>query len=231
MKHFVYITTNLITGEQYVGDHSTDNLNDGYLGSGIYIKHALKKYKRINFKRKIIEFFDTKKEAFNAQEKYINEYNTLSPNGYNISPCGGIANNNCYLTEEHKEKIRIAQTNRPYREPWNKGKTNIYSEETLKKMSKANKGRRWSEESKENLKEKRKGPKNGMYNKKHSKDSILKMKLSKQNISEETKQKMSKAHIGKKIKRKKCEICFKEIPVNVFKRHKNKCINEGKKRI
>jgi hypothetical protein len=28
--HYVYITTNLITGEQYVGEHYTININDYY---------------------------------------------------------------------------------------------------------------------------------------------------------------------------------------------------------
>jgi len=38
MKHYTYITTNLINGKQYVGDHSTDNLNDEYLGSIVVLK-------------------------------------------------------------------------------------------------------------------------------------------------------------------------------------------------
>ena len=37
-----------------------------YLGSGIGILNAVKKYNRENFKRKILEFFPTKQEAFDA---------------------------------------------------------------------------------------------------------------------------------------------------------------------
>lgn len=36
--HIIYKTTNLINGKIYVGMHSTDNLNDGYLGSGWILK-------------------------------------------------------------------------------------------------------------------------------------------------------------------------------------------------
>ena len=32
--HFIYKTTNIITERYYYGMHSTDNLEDGYLGSG-----------------------------------------------------------------------------------------------------------------------------------------------------------------------------------------------------
>lgn len=87
--NYVYIITNIINGKQYVGDHSTNNINDEYLGSGSYIKNAIFKYGKENFKREILEEFDSKEEAFNSQEKYIQQYNTLIPNGYNISPKGG----------------------------------------------------------------------------------------------------------------------------------------------
>jgi len=36
--NYVYITRNLLNNKQYVGDHSTNNLNDDYLGSGSIIK-------------------------------------------------------------------------------------------------------------------------------------------------------------------------------------------------
>jgi len=164
--HYVYITTNLINGKQYIGDHSTDNLEDGYLGSGRpYLREALKKYGRKNFKREILEFFSTRKEAFEAQEKYIKIYDTLSPNGYNISSRGGYGVASSPLREETKNKISLKLKGKPKPEefkkrmrgkkpwntgikysgeqkknligrvPWNKGKTNIYSKETLKQIS------------------------------------------------------------------------------------------------
>ena len=105
MIYFVYITTNLINSKQYVGEH-TANMNDSYLGSGKLLKSTIKKYGKENFKREILEYFNSKEEAFSAQEKYINEYNTLTPNGYNISPKGGcMCGTGCH-SEESKDKIR-----------------------------------------------------------------------------------------------------------------------------
>jgi group I intron endonuclease len=146
MKHFVYITTNIINGKQYVGDHSTDNLNDTYLGSGKpYFQKAIRKYGRKNFKKEILEYFNTKEEAFNAQEKYIQEYNTLSPNGYNISPKGGYGISKSYLSEETKRKISESHLGKKCKEETkikigkiHSGK--ILSEETKRKISEALKG-------------------------------------------------------------------------------------------
>ena len=47
--HFLYQTKNIITNMTYIGRHSTDNLNDGYLGSGTILKRAIKKYGKHNF--------------------------------------------------------------------------------------------------------------------------------------------------------------------------------------
>lgn len=124
-KFFVYLTTNLINGKQYVGEHN--NLKDNYYGSGIAIHRAIKKYGKQNFSRKILEEFDSKELAFNAQEKYIILFNTLEPNGYNISPKGGNCVNGCH-SEETKRKISF------------NNKTPVIKQSTCNLMSQNNKG-------------------------------------------------------------------------------------------
>jgi hypothetical protein len=56
--NFVYLTTNLLNGKQYVGSHEGYE-NDSYLGSGTYISRAVKKYGKENFKREILEVCDS----------------------------------------------------------------------------------------------------------------------------------------------------------------------------
>jgi hypothetical protein len=108
--HYVYITTNLINGHQYVGDRTCncEPEKDTYLGSGALFSKKKKEYGKQNFKKEILELCETKENAFNAQEKYIIQYNTLVPNGYNISPKGGYGVPGSYLHKETKQKIKIA---------------------------------------------------------------------------------------------------------------------------
>ncbi|UQJ95484.1 homing endonuclease [Klebsiella phage CPRSB] len=44
MKHIIYKITNLVNNKIYVGAHSTEDINDSYMGSGIVVKKAQKKY-------------------------------------------------------------------------------------------------------------------------------------------------------------------------------------------
>jgi hypothetical protein len=109
--YFTYITTNILNGKQYIGEHSTNNLEDGYLGSGLLIAKAIQNYGKKYFKREILEFYDTKENAFESEKKYIELYEThISKGGYNISPEGGhrIIGS---LDESTKKKIRKSLKN------------------------------------------------------------------------------------------------------------------------
>jgi len=207
--NYVYITTNLINGKQYVGDHSTNNLNDKYLGSGRpYFLNAIKQYGKENFKKEILEFFDTKQEAFNAQEKYINEYNTLQPNGYNISPKGGHNTKDCF-SDESKLKISSSlketyKNNPELQENLRKKATGRKaSEDTIKKLKNRDRSKwKLSEQGLKNIKEYASKPKSEEH-KKHLSESRKGFK-----VTEKTKEKISNSLKGRK-------------PVHSFKRGKD----------
>ena len=51
--HYFYKITNLINEHYYYGIHSTNNLNDGYMGSGVRLNKAYKKYGIENFTKTV----------------------------------------------------------------------------------------------------------------------------------------------------------------------------------
>ncbi len=187
--NYVYVTTCLINNKQYIGDRSCncDPSKDPYLGSGTYFKNAIRKYGKENFKKEILGFFD------DAQEKWINEYITLSPNGYNISPKGGYGIPNSFLSKETRYKIGMAHTGKisKYLSEFNtlnkKGKSyedqmiNIYGEKEGIRRSKEYKNKikiatSGSNNPMYNNGDKITGSKNGMYEKTHSEETKKKMR-------------------------------------------------------
>jgi len=70
----VYKTTNKINNKIYIGFHSTNDLSDGYLGSGKILKSAVEKYGVENFEKEYISIFDNKEDV----ELLENNKETLS---------------------------------------------------------------------------------------------------------------------------------------------------------
>jgi hypothetical protein len=70
MYFIIYKTTNIINGKYYIGKHKTNDLNDGYLGSGKLLKRAIKKYGTENFHREILHHCKSDEEM-NLLEKIL----------------------------------------------------------------------------------------------------------------------------------------------------------------
>lgn len=103
MQYFIlYKTTNLINNKTYIGIHQTSNLDDGYLGSGLAFKRAIKKYGKENFKREILETCNSFEELIEKEEKYVNESWINNNDNYNLKT-GGQSNG--MLSSISKEKI------------------------------------------------------------------------------------------------------------------------------
>ena len=104
---FVYITTNLINGKRYIGAKKFDKRESwkNYLGSGVILENALKKYGKKNFIKEIISIHYSYQELFNAEEKLISFCNaTHSDDYYNISD-GQYSDNWAKYTKEEKEEL------------------------------------------------------------------------------------------------------------------------------
>lgn len=86
--HFCYTTTNRLNGRVYIGKRTTDRIDDGYLGSGVLLNLAIRKYGRENFSREIIEFYDDSESAFLAEVEHINTARNAGATMYNIATGG-----------------------------------------------------------------------------------------------------------------------------------------------
>ena len=71
--HYFYITTCTITGKYYYGIHSTDDLNDGYLGSGKRLWYSINKYGKENHVSEKLEFFDTREDLVKKEIEFVSE--------------------------------------------------------------------------------------------------------------------------------------------------------------
>ena len=71
--YYVYSVTNLVNDKIYIGKHMTNNLDDGYMGSGLALTNAIKKYGIENFRKQIIKMFDSENDALKFEEAIVTE--------------------------------------------------------------------------------------------------------------------------------------------------------------
>lgn len=98
--HYLYKTTCLITGRYYIGMHSTNNLNDGYMGSGRRLRASIRKHGEINHTKEILEFFDSRELLVEAEIKAITPEMITDKNCMNLMGGGDGG----YVSKEHYQK-------------------------------------------------------------------------------------------------------------------------------
>ncbi len=105
MSYFIiYKTTNIKNDKFYIGMHKTDNLDDGYLGSGLKLKRSIRYHGKKNFKRKIIYFLDSREEMIQKEINIVNEELLKDPLCMNLK-LGGEGGGKIW-NKEHKEKLK-----------------------------------------------------------------------------------------------------------------------------
>jgi len=121
--YFLYETTNIVNGKIYRGKHSTKNIDDGYLGSGLLLSRAIKKYGKQNFTRRIVQYFNSESELNEAEKQFITEDFVELTANYNLAIGGqGGAHVASFLKKgktkqnDHgrfQQSIKIAGENNP----------------------------------------------------------------------------------------------------------------------
>lgn len=131
--YYIYQITNLINGKIYVGVHKTKTLDDGYMGSGKIIQRAITRYGVENFKKDILEFFDTPEDMYSREKEFVTEEFLARDDVYNLrrGGTGGF---------DYLNKINPT----PF-----KGRT--HTDDTKQHLSEINTGRKHSVETKEKI--------------------------------------------------------------------------------
>lgn len=114
---YVYLTSNLVNGNVYVGQKKSSVFLPDYLGSGTVIGHAVNKYGRHNFKVELLEFAPDLQSLNEKEIKHIARCRESmgASRVYNIRP-GGVGFNSfesCssppwkggHLSDSHRAKL------------------------------------------------------------------------------------------------------------------------------
>jgi len=228
MYHFIYKTVSK-SGKYYIGRHSTKDIDDGYIGSGKWVR-SIKDKKQL--KREILLFCEDHNSLLEKEQQYILDCISDPMNmNFNDSSVGFGSGkfNPCFLPHVVESRRKRMITNNPVKNGHSKeskkkisdymttnnpfsGKT--HTDETKQKISQANKGKVFSEEHKNKL--------SLISKEKYAKNKITQLDWTGKTHSQETLEKMS--NTAKKRKRETCEFCNKEYAINTFVRwHGIKC--------
>jgi hypothetical protein len=84
MYFLIYKITNLINGKIYIGAHKTDDINDGYMGSGLLIKRSIEKYGIENFKKEILSHHDSEEQMYLTESLIVDDEFLKRDDVYNL---------------------------------------------------------------------------------------------------------------------------------------------------
>lgn len=129
MHHYTYKITSE-SGKYYFGRHSTEKLDDGYLGSGFWIRSIKDKS---SVKKTIIAFYKNLEELKEAESKLLNEnvgkQGCMNFNNNSVGFASGELNPARREIQKQKLKERLTKDNPSKRD------------EVRRKMSESHKGR------------------------------------------------------------------------------------------
>lgn len=156
--HIIYKTTCLITGKWYIGLHSTDNLNDGYQGSGSKLWKSIKKYGKEQHKTKILEHCPDRETLIQREAQIVTEDMLAQELCMNLMPGGSAGPEFKKPTTEETLKAISENSKRMWvelkKDPERLASRNkkIAAPENVAKRAKANTGKKRNADQINNIK-------------------------------------------------------------------------------
>jgi len=148
--------------------HSTNDLEDGYLGSGKRLRYSIRKYGKENHIREILEFCDSRKELKKLEEEIVTLNEIAKEECMNLVPGG---HGGFERTESHKKAMLESFKNRlkvdkSFLEKYKEiGRQNFKNAHKNGKIKYSNfEGKKHSEESKNKISSSMKGKGKGSNN-------------------------------------------------------------------
>lgn len=132
--HYIYKTACKITNKYYIGMHSTDNLEDGYIGSGKRLWHSINKHGKDNHEVEILEFLPTRKELKEREAQIVNEELLNDPMCMNLT-LGGYGSWDYLNLNSELQRKKGAKGNEKMK--WLRKNDKTWVEAKSNKMSKA----------------------------------------------------------------------------------------------
>lgn len=134
------MTAGSLKDHYYIGQHTTNDLNDGYKGSGNIVRKYYKKHP-LDYTKEIL-YFCNDKEELNRKEKELIEPHLGKDYCLNIAVggAGGDTSSGCHRTEETRAKMSAAKKGKMSGDK-NPMYGKRHTEETRIKISAAKKGK------------------------------------------------------------------------------------------
>jgi hypothetical protein len=103
LYHIIYKTTNLINGKYYIGKHSTNYLDDSYLGSGKLLTRAIRRYGKENFSKETLYIFTEEQQMIDKEIELVTEDLVNDKMSYNMA-LGGQGGNIFFKLKNNEYK-------------------------------------------------------------------------------------------------------------------------------
>ena len=189
MHYVIYKIKNTANNKIYIGKHQTDNLNDGYMGSGKHLLYSQNKYGLDKFKKEILYEFETEEEMNDMEREIVNEEFIARLDTYNIMQGGNggwnyINKNNLNTKNHNTDKYKkshqkiVGYMRKIWKEKWDNDSE--FQRKTIEIMLENRCdwfGRHHTKETKEKISKAKKGKYKGKENSQYGTCWIMNKKL------------------------------------------------------